>query len=1098
MDIRNVLKIHIKLTLLIYVSVILLQANLRAKTESTFLIGIQLGNYYYIVSPQLLHPKEQKILQEALILGSKTTTNLWVNLQYNSPQRFVLSPQLRGTSLSQIFLEFDIRLKETAQKIIQNELNITKSGKLRIQIQPTAVWIYKKKNASIIKNILLRVVVEGNSLSSLQKQTLQKKLEDKINQGSDFRILKTLIADIILGKLYAEFIPSSSINSEYYPYSPILLDYLEHIEKQPIGGILINFKKFKLIPLTSPPPKTISYLYPIRNLITPKKFHHNLLEYLSAFPQEGILYYLLSSPSSIRIKTTIPHNNYKIALRKTEKVIEENNYSIAQDIDSLSIPQRLIILTDFAIKHNLPIDKEIIAIAIDAWNNLLSQKEREKILPKLTNSTVVVAPSALVELQRRQEQEKISKRGISRRKFLKQLGLISFFSLCATLNAQSLLSSEGSKIDFFSLPLSKQKKLIDKLLSNQLSTKIKSTIEQQIAQAVTKISDNSLYNEITKEDLNKLDTLLKTKAIQLPSNNPNEVYMLLYTAMRFPKLRESLFKYLSSVLNSPPSYTPSLKQICLFILSEPRWFNLKWIAMASRIFEEKVIPHGISSSDLQGIGIAILESGNMIHDNYKDWQKKISKYINSLPSVVIYSAFRSVVIKNNTYTCVYNALREELIKRIKTKYNGNFLKFLEQNKLSDTLDDFVDTIVLREYHLDRFLSRLTDDLIKLATVCFNVLTKKISLPLVESLPRVENEDKWHFLSYYTVYQIRGIREIIQSKLLPKQYIIRKIKEILKNPNTSDIVKKLLILALLDTDIYPDMNLQHLSKDINAIKKILHFLDIPFYPTTNHLNCAVVFYQDAIPYLKELEKLLTSHGYKNTVHNCYQKKIGKIMVTFQLFAIRNAEMFKEIINNPSYHIIFTRHHSYSGEQFAGKGWPNILPQFIGTKNTGYGSQNNLLTLVLAEEIAKGAPHKLPWKIIQKRMAQRMTISNFIFPNDLIFKLAYALALLVNCRTYIPIPDKFHPVLIVDGGCGGINRIPQYITKYTGSIRKYTNLPQYISRLKQKLKDKKIPIVISVHGMPYWMITNIQKKFSKEEYHHAPKQEVKAGGIEIQTY
>jgi len=1073
---KNLFKIYIKILPLICLLGTLFYADLNAKTESTFLIGIQFRDYPYIVSAQPLHPKEQKILQEAFILGSKSTTNLWVNLQYNSPQRFVLSPELRGTDLSQALLEFDIKLKESAQKIIQEELEITNDTKLRIQIQPTTVWIYKDKNKAIIKDIFLRVLVEDDFLSSSEKQILKERLEHNVNQGHNFKKLKILIAAIILGNFYNESIPSFSIKTEYHPYSPILLKYLEYIEEQPMGGILINFSKLKQIPLISLK-KITTHLYRIRNVIIPKKTRNNSIEYLSAFPQEGILYYLLSSRISIKSRLSL-----QIALQKIEKAMKQNGLPAPQDINAFSIPQKLILLTDIAIKYNLPIDKGIIATAVDAWDNHLSLEERKKILPRLTNTRVVIAPESLVTPKK--TKANIPQRRITRRNFLKQLSLIPLFSafipIPSLTNAQPVPSGVQPKIDFFSLPLSEQKKLINKVLSNQLPQEIKDAIEKQIAQTIVDISYRALRKETTEEDLNKLNLLLKTKALGLPSNNADDVISLLYTAMKSKKLQESLFQYLSSVLNSADQFTHSLKSICLFILCEPRWFSPEWIAKAGGIFEQKIIPQGIPSPYLCDLGMGIIDASNNMHDNYKDWPKKISQYLRSLPDTAIYTAF-SQVYRFETYTCVYNAIRKELIKRIKTKYNHNFFKFIAQNNPFKNSNDFVNTMVSREYHLDKFLYQLSNNPAKLAKFCFKILCKKISSPTQDKI--------------YLLYNIRGICQIIQSNILPKEWIIEKIKQTLNQPNLPIISKRLLTIALCDTEIYPYLDL-HSSKYIDAIKKILHFLESPIYPKTNHLNCAVVFYRDAIPYRKELEGLLVRHKYKKVALHRYQKRIGPITITFQLFATKDANMFKKIINDPSYQIIFTRHHSISGEKFGGKGWPNILPQFIGTKSTGYGLQNNLLALVLAEEIAKGAPDKLSWGTIQERMDKRMDISNFIFPNALIFKLAYASTLFHNPHLPISFPEKVHPVLIVDGGCGGINRIPEYITHYIGPIRRYTNLPIYISRLKQKVKDASI--VITTHGMACSTTANIQKELSREEHHQKHKQKVKAGGIEIQTY
>ncbi len=1078
MQIKNIFERYIKILMVLYILETLSCSTLLAGGKPTFLIGLQLQDYSYIVSPQPLYSKERRILQEAFILGSKSTTDLWVNLQYNSPQRFVLSPELRGTDLSQALLKFDIKLKESAQKIIQEELEITNDTKLRIQIQPTTVWIYKDKNKAIIKDIFLRVLVEDDFLSSSEKQILKERLEHNVNQGHNFKKLKILIAAIILGNFYNESIPSFSIKTEYHPYSPILLKYLEYIEEQTIGGILINFRKLKQIPFIYLR-KITTYLYRISNVIIPKKTRNNSVEYLSAFPQEGILYYLLSSRISVKCRLSL-----QIALQKIEKAMKQNDLPAPQDINAFSIPQKLILLTDIAIKYNLPIDKGIIATAVDAWDNHLSLEERKKILPRLTNTRVVIAPESLVTPKK--TKANIPQRRITRRNFLKQLSLIPLFSafiptIPSLTNAQPVPSGVQPKIDFFSLPLSEQKKLINKVLSNQLPQEIKDAIEKQIAQTIVDISYRALRKETTEEDLNKLNLLLKTKALGLPSNNADDVISLLYTAIESKKLQESLFQYLSSVLNSADQFTHSLKSICLFILCEPRWFSPEWIAKAGDIFERKIIPQGIPSPYLCELGMGIIDASNNMHDNYKDWPKKISQYLRSLPDTAIYTAF-SQVYRFETYTCVYNAIRKELIKRIKTKYNHNFFKFIAQNNPFKNSNDFVNTMVSREYHLDRFLYQLSNNPAKLAKFCFNILCKKISSPTQDEI--------------YLLYNIRGICQIIQSNILPKGWIIEKIKQTLNQPDLPITSKKLLTLALFDTDIWRELGLDP-SKNLNpSVKKILHFLASPIYPKINHLNCAVVFYRDAIPYRKELEGLLVRHKYKKVALHRYQKRIGPITITFQLFTTKDANMFKKIINDSSYQIIFTRHHSISGEKFGGKGWPNILPQFIGTKSTGYGLQNNLLALVLAEEIAKGAPDKLSWGTIQERMNKRMDISNFIFPNALIFKLAYASTLFRNPHLPISSTDKVHPVLIVDGGCGGLNRIPEYITHYIGPIRRYTNLPIYISRLKQKVKDTSI--VITTHGIPYSTIANIHKELSREEHHQETKQEVKAGGIEIQTY
>jgi hypothetical protein len=297
------------------------------------------------------------------------------------------------------------------------------------------------------------------------------------------------------------------------------------------------------------------------------------------------------------------------------------------------------------------------------------------------------------------------------------------------------------------------------------------------------------------------------------------------------------------------------------------------------------------------------------------------------------------------------------------------------------------------------------------------------------------------------------------------YISNTIEEIFeyKDGEIKDYLKKTIIEIAQEGNIYhkifsytvihqfPEIfKEEEIPSDVKTLFLIMDYLQKPPYENIvkNRKITVLIDYADsAYSYLEELRKLFKGEGFfqrysfwkrytvekplgSKKIKYIVKGKINGIDLEIHLTHNIKEEEFRKILESEKYSLIFTRHHSYEGESFGGYGSSKVLPQFIGTLNTGKGPVNNLFGVVLLEEIAKGVGQNKNWEQIWKAMKKRMNIDNFIPPNHLSFLISYAMIIqkLIQNNINLSLENSPFSVIIFDGGCGGINRIPEYIEKY----------------------------------------------------------------------
>ena len=325
--------------------------------------------------------------------------------------------------------------------------------------------------------------------------------------------------------------------------------------------------------------------------------------------------------------------------------------------------------------------------------------------------------------------------------------------------------------------------------------------------------------------------------------------------------------------------------------------------------------------------------------------------------------------------------------------------------------------------------------------------------------------------------LKRICDLIQESILSQSdavnfsYLSNTINEIFNCPDidieTTNYLKKIIlktmqgknlklkVFCILVINNHPRIfkdTLDFFSEEDKPILKIVDYLNKPDYKQLikedNTLPILVDFAESTLgpggsfPGLIELfrknneyiVKEVTDGGkIKYIVES--KKRISGIKLIFYLVQEIENDEFREAMESEKYSLIFTRHHSFKGRSFGGIGSEITFPVFIGVNNVGEGMINNRFTIALPEELAKASNTNQDWQSIWNKINEkRMSLSNFVPPHSLAFLIPYILNIQNNENINPEEIKAINSVIIIDGGCSGLTRIPEYILEYKEAVKK----------------------------------------------------------------
>ena len=446
------------------------------------------------------------------------------------------------------------------------------------------------------------------------------------------------------------------------------------------------------------------------------------------------------------------------------------------------------------------------------------------------------------------------------------------------------------------------------------------------------------------------------------------------------------------------------------------------------------------NNSLESIYGGVARTTNEIHDWYEreNWKEKVSGFLKYLSDeelgyLLSYGGFE-------LYTGTYNEVYKNLSERMKAE-GKNFLEWIKGKYPENTEN-------VRQHFLLSLASRKKlGEVIKEQNIDLKNLIKQICQSIEKS------GHKELSLSYLMV-ALEEVHNLSDKE--EKRYLLEQIKKIKETHFNVSILKLLTYHKL-----YPEyFSKEKITSKEKKIFNLIEWIERPDYQELikekNTLRSLVVFAQSAEGYLEELKELFKKEKYKDRGYSIKEITIegnpgylvkGKIKdqkgkeVNLEFYLARDIKQkkFKELMESGKYSLIFTRHHSYEGKRYLGVGSDKILPQVCGTVGTGKGPENNAMVVVATEEIAKGFLENLNWDKIWQNMGRRVTLENFRPPHNLSFLFGYASQIDIEKAEKRKVDTKKPKgIVIFDGGCGGVNRIPRYLNKYKKSINNFVSL------------------------------------------------------------
>ncbi len=1043
-----------KLVILIRLALLIYLTSLAGPTaHSAIGIGTS-GNRKYLLSDHPITKENLLIATELDTTSIPSAEGLWITLQPFHRQADALSPPLRGTFTGQTLLSYDLELKrrfsEHLRKSFPNEAEIDTTS-IRLWISPEKITLYQGVDITAVTQVRLRLRVETiNSTSEDLNEILEevrRGVENELNTSERFRGLRDA-----LGLFYCfretkgDPLEDQYITIYRFPISRITQAYLKQfVAAESIGGIVITGKAVEKETIEKGP--TLPYKRPIPYPATPPSYEEYFLTLAGG--NDGILPYLFSN------ETTASEPVEHLPAREVVEAIESQNKILMPEeiktaIKGTPYPEQVIRITHYAIENNLLVPERIIRLCRLLWREM-GREERERILANLLGKGILLVPKA-------------KEPTLSRRKFLNIL--LASTAILSLPNPGSLIPAGIDAETFLLLDPTTQARIISRMQKDPLGNLELSLIMREISSKI--VLGEFLYEvaDPRKDPLKILFTLIRSRAMFLLSREAQTALLrdLFYLAnQKRPdnyigkQAKEEILHLCKDVATMARSYPQDTVFACaLFVVVNQEYFSPAQVEWALKV----ITPRSITKDaipQLEIVATYITDKLNKIHDEYEtgNWQSECKKFLHRLPTKLIYITI--ALSEPNLYTATYN-LTEDLLLSQARSYAG-FNRFLRR----------LDPLGILQAHFITALSRRHYDLYHWAKENISPPEAFVQYFINTSLKILlrDGQMAYQFESIKDVYIIHALRRFL-LRMDPKDRdrYLHRIEEFISDGTINLAPRYLLYYGLKDL-VKPETKIR-LPDNIERLNK---FLDYPPYPRDGRLDCLVIYNHTSAGYYNRMMPLLKRHGFKMTSRNRFSKRVGKttIIFTLQVWEGPDPERFKETIESGKYDIVFTRHHSYEGKEFAGVGSEMVLPQFIGTKGTGYGDENNLLSIVLAEEIAKAEQENLTWKGIKRRLRTRISIDDFIFPDSFLFKLTYV-SVLLNAKDRKGIrPTPPVRLLIVDGGCGGINRIPPYIFKYAKAMHKLgrandtlgvmERINRTIERVKTGLARRPIVIPIS---------------------------------------
>ncbi len=1041
-----------------------------APARDRFLVGSRRsGVGLQLLLPTQYGPEEIALIKEAFWLGARKRTD-FVNLQAFSPIENCLSPNLKGSLTGMYLIEEDLRLKRVFRKRLNSHLDSipNQPASIRLWIRPKALEIGKGGNGISIIRIHLALRLETDLSSGSISQALERaraEVEKAVNSAPDFRGLRTVLASYYLGKMFSPS-PQDQRPSQPTRLVEVIKAYLRDYDRSGlVGGILLpNDVEIKLIPVDRfPQAYEVSLNTPLSEAgaLTASEL---LLKALAG--EYNLLHELLSA----RLYPPTPPKPDLVEEALGELLERHRDGSIAssQPLEVRSPEENYIYILSKLIKNNHPITEHHLYLAGWIWTTA-PPSLRRTLLPILCKDRVAMTP-----------------KNLSRRRFLLWMGLSLSIPLIPHISlSQGAWDSASS---FLTLPSEKQRQLLQAYLTNRLDI----TQRRRIREGVKGFARRYI-RPFAHEDPATASRLLESGAIRLLDESLQRSFILKYaSSTKTPK--GPLYRFASTCLaqDSPPASTSVRALLRAIALSPPlfpeRIRKLAWRQLARSMQDRRSYPF------LSRLATEVVRHLNRIHDDFErsGWRKKARRYLNMLPDQLVYISL--ALGEYGLYTATYLLLREEWSRRL-AHYDRSILLALKRLDPKGMLAyELTIAFAKREREVFSFL-KAQDQLYPQRWLSW------VSKRALNYLRWRLTPKNYGYRALNQAYLIRMLKEMADRSPTHRDTILGGLRAILQNPKVHPAVKQMIAVAFQEElgDSWEKNDI-----DLRLVNSIRQFASTPPYPKTPKIRSAILFFRDATAYGPELERLLARAGYENPRPHIWRKDLDGVSLEIEIITLPKhlqgaKRRFEEILNSGRHQLIFTRHHSFSGRHFGGAGSYSILPQFVGVAQTGYGQQNNLLALVLSEEIARGWKAKEPWDVVWKRMKKRMNLANFIPPNDLLFLEAYVCALFNPARPR-PLPTKLTPIVIVDGGCGGINRIPEYIANhYVTPIKWYFQLLQ-VSLLRHP-PDKARKLIVRIQGLPLRVIGRMQalvKAIAGPPQDSPPTRgsaPVKSGGIEL---
>jgi hypothetical protein len=596
--------------------------------------------------------------------------------------------------------------------------------------------------------------------------------------------------------------------------------------------------------------------------------------------------------------------------------------------------------------------------------------------------------------------DKVSTNGISRRRFLKLVGAISTGAIASQLIKPFEALARLAMVTL-----------------GPLSPAQKEKAAQWAQKVIDSINNYEEFDKVWQELLGQFDMSV---AIDVMNQLVSHKEFLFWPE----KIKNTILKDSSrfTAVNIPQAYelTSSLRN---YVKTMP-------------IISENI---DIFENVYQGIARCI----NKIHDDYehKGWQNEANKALKELTNQELYLLLSYGTFE--LYTGTFNLVYKELVRRLQESKEGvtEWLKVEKVDEKKLILTQFFLALSSRNKIVDLVKDGgNTDEAETLKEICFFIHGSV--------LDAAKKNDKagLSFLSS-TIQSLFDYNNKIVNN-----YVKALLWNIAKQDNLNAKVFSIIIISKYRNSIFQEeYNNITLTSDEKRIFDAVNYLNTPSYSellkNDNRLVVLLDYSTSAASYLDEFKNLLTEdkryrNRYTLNEPTAAQRTNGieyvikgniensSIAIEYHLMNNVKGQQFKDLMETGRYSIIFTRHHSYEGQEFAGVGSDKALPQFVGTMGTGKGAENNSLAIVLTEALAAGSEANEDWDDLWIKMSKRLSLNNFMPPNHLSLIMSYALQM-QNKIAMSPAPIS--SLILVDGGCGGINRLPKYYKQYEEAIQ-----------------------------------------------------------------